>query len=318
MRILVIRGGALGDFVLTLPAVALLREKWPQARIECLGYPGIATLGLNRFYFDAVRAMDHRGLAGFFIPDLILDPDFMDYFGSFDLVLSYIFDPDQLFRRNLQRCGLTATGSIPETRGLLVCVDPRVRNVPAVEQLARPLIRAGLAGDIRPPRLYLSEGDKAYAEERWGGFAGKLISIHPGSGSSSKNWPVENWIQLAGQILKKPDWKLLITAGEADAETMARLRKSLPADVRIESGLNLNQLAALYSKISVFAGNDSGPGHVAAAVGARCVLLYGPTDPDIWAPRSESVRALSSGGDWSGLSVDAVWNEIVRQADKSP
>ncbi len=61
-RILVIRGGAIGDFVLTLPALKALRDAWPQARIEILGYKHIAALAENRFYAQAVRSIEYGRL----------------------------------------------------------------------------------------------------------------------------------------------------------------------------------------------------------------------------------------------------------------
>ena len=65
-RILVIRGGAIGDFVLTLPAIKLLRDAFPDARLEILGYKHIAALAENRFYADATRSIEYGALAGFF------------------------------------------------------------------------------------------------------------------------------------------------------------------------------------------------------------------------------------------------------------
>ena len=65
-RILVIRGGAIGDFVLTLPAIKLLRDRFPKAHLEILGYKHIAALAEKRFYADAVRSIESASLARFF------------------------------------------------------------------------------------------------------------------------------------------------------------------------------------------------------------------------------------------------------------
>src|SRR4028119_998775 len=105
-RILVIRGGAIGDFILTLPAIKLLREAFPEAHIEILGYKHIIALAEKRFYADAVRSIEYSALAGFFGKGTELAPELADYFRSFDLIVSYLFDPDQHFDRNLRRCGV--------------------------------------------------------------------------------------------------------------------------------------------------------------------------------------------------------------------
>src|SRR5512135_2059255 len=91
-RILVVRGGAIGDFILTLPAIGALRDRWPDAHLEILGYPHILELANGRYYADAIRSIEARALAGFFVPHNILDPGLVDYFGSFQLVVSYLFD----------------------------------------------------------------------------------------------------------------------------------------------------------------------------------------------------------------------------------
>lgn len=319
MRILIIRGGAIGDFVLTLPAVGLLRKRWPKAHIECLGYPGIARLGLKRYYFDAVRAMDHGPLAGFFVPDLILEPELMDYFGSFNLVYSAIYDPDGIFRKNLRRCGLKEVEPSPDLASpawegeppLLFSRDPRVKNLPAVVHFSKPLRALGLGESIEPGCLELSEEDRRFARERTAGAAGKIVAMHPGSGSVSKNWPVARWIELAERIRAMEGVHLLVTGGEADREVLARMRTSLPQGLWIEDSLDLNQLAALYSAAALFLGHDSGPGHVAAAVGTPCILLFGTTDPGLWAPRGNHVTVLQAKSGWESLETETVLDAVA-------
>src|SRR5207248_9201561 len=99
-RILVIRGGALGDFILTLPALKALRAAHPQSRIEILGYPHIAIIADKRFYADAVRSIEYSALSRFFARDAELPLDLRDYFSAFDPILSYLYDPDQIFENN--------------------------------------------------------------------------------------------------------------------------------------------------------------------------------------------------------------------------
>src|SRR3954471_2196320 len=102
-RILVIRGGAIGDFVLTLPAIKLLREGFPSAHLEILGYKHIAALAENRFYADGVRSIESGSLSRFFTKGADLPSDLRDYFGSFDLIVSYLYDPDAVFSDNVAR-----------------------------------------------------------------------------------------------------------------------------------------------------------------------------------------------------------------------
>jgi heptosyltransferase-2 len=265
--------------------------------------------------------MDHGPLAGFFVPDLILEPELMDYFGSFHLVYSTIYDPDGIFRRNLRRCGLKEVEASPDLASpawegdppLLLSRDPRVKALPAIFHFARPLRALGLGETLERSHLELSEDDRRFAREKTDGIAEKIVAMHPGSGSVSKNWPAERWIELAEQIGKIKGVRLLVTGGEADDAVLGRMRKSFSGSLWIEDALDLNQLAALYSAAHLFLGHDSGPGHVAAAVGTPCVLLFGSTDPEIWAPRGEQVSILQAKSGWESLKTETVLEAVAQK-----
>ena len=103
-RALVIRGGAVGDFILTLPAIRLLREGLPVTpHLEILGYPNITALAETAGLADATHPLEHGGLAPFFVPGADLDARWSAYFESFTIILSYLFDPDDIFHTNLAR-----------------------------------------------------------------------------------------------------------------------------------------------------------------------------------------------------------------------
>src|SRR5437016_10737952 len=135
-RVLVIRGGAIGDFILTLPALKALRDACPNAHIEILGYRHIAALAENRFYAQAVRSIEYGPLSSFFAKNSELPAELANYFASFDLIISYLFDPDRIFENNLRRCGienlLCGPAKIVEKAGHAAC------------QLARPIEEMGI------------------------------------------------------------------------------------------------------------------------------------------------------------------------------
>src|SRR6266571_3254418 len=105
-KILVIRGGAIGDFILTLPAIAALRRQFPKAHLEVLGYPHIVQLALAAGLVDRIQAIEARPLAGFFARNGELAEDLADYFSEFDLIVSYLYDPDEIFKTNVGRCSV--------------------------------------------------------------------------------------------------------------------------------------------------------------------------------------------------------------------
>src|SRR5207247_7413011 len=92
------------DFILTLPSLKALRDARPHAHIEILGYKHIATLAENRFYAQAVRSIEYGPLSSFFARNLALSTGLADYFSNFDLIVSYLYDPDRIFEKNLCRC----------------------------------------------------------------------------------------------------------------------------------------------------------------------------------------------------------------------
>ena len=103
-KILVIRGGAIGDFVLTLPALAALRRQFPRAHLEVLGYPHIAQLALAGGLVDRVQSIEARALAGFFAHKGELAEELTNYFSDFNVMISYLYDPDRIFQANVASC----------------------------------------------------------------------------------------------------------------------------------------------------------------------------------------------------------------------
>ncbi len=284
-RILVIRGGAIGDFILTLPALKALREACPHAHIEILGYKHITLLAEKRFYAQGTRSIEYGPLGTFFAQEADLPRELADYFASFDLIISYLFDPDRIFERNLGRCDV----------GNLICGPAKILENAghAARQLAKPMDELGIKVTDLSERLFPSTADREFAREFWGEPSQSIIAIHPGSGSPQKNWPVENWIGLLSETNNFPDaGRILIISGEADEAQTRRLESEWSdRNVYFAKNLPLPHLAAMLEQ-SIFIGHDSGISHLAAAAGANCILLFGPTDPETWAPSNVNVRVL--------------------------
>jgi heptosyltransferase III len=285
-RILVIRGGAIGDFIVTLPALKALREACPHAHIEILGYKQIAVLAENRFYAQAVRSIEYGSLSGFFAKNSELPAELADYFASFDLIISYLYDPDGVFESNLRRCGVKN----------LLWGPARIVEASdhAARQLTRPIEELGIRVVDLTEKIFLSEEDRQFGCEFLQTPSQPIIAIHPGSGSREKNWPLQNWIEL----FSREHWQgenrpsLIVISGEADKAQTAQLERTWKdQDIRFAKNFPLPHLAAVLEH-SIFVGHDSGISHLAAAAGANCILLFGPTDPNVWAPRNENVQIL--------------------------
>jgi heptosyltransferase-2 len=173
----------------------------------------------------------------------------------------------------------------------------------AARQLAQPIEQLGITVADLTEQIFLSPDDRRFGREFLQTLSQPIIAIHPGSGSKEKNWPLENWIDLLSSKRGLSGAKgelghignqlsLVIVSGEADEAQIAQLENAWrDRDVRFVKDLPLPHLAAVLEH-TIFMGHDSGISHLAAAAGADCILLFGPTDPDIWAPRNENVRVL--------------------------
>ncbi len=104
------------------------------------------------------------------------------------------------------------------------------------------------------------------------------VVIHPFSGSARKNWPLSSYVELAKLLPLKVEW----TCGPEE---------QLPGAMRFG---NLAELAAWLARARLYIGNDSGITHLAAAVGGPTIAIFGPSSPDMWAPRGKNVVVLHS------------------------
>ncbi len=299
-RILVIRGGAIGDFLLTLPAMSLLRDGFPDSHIEILGYRRTTCLVDGRHYANATRTIDYGPLAGFFNPRSELDAGLCEYFSGFDQVVSYIYDPDRLFETSLRLAGVKN----------LISADPRVDgSTHAAFSLARPLESLALWLDDASAHVFPNDADRFAADLALAGLEPPIVTLHPGSGSERKNWPLECWLDLARRLADRPV-RIVVISGEADGNAAESLLDRTPT-ARALADKPLTTLAAVFERSALHLGHDTGISHLAAAAGARCLLLFGPTDPAVWAPTNPGVSVLAApDGNLASLDVEAVIAQV--------
>jgi len=302
-KILVIRGGAIGDFVLTLPALRALRDMFPHTRIEILGYPHIVQIAEIGGLVDAAHSIDARPLAGFFARNGDLDPAQSAFFEDFNIIVSYLYDPDGFFQANVARCSLAQFHSGPHR--------PREDDgVHAAETFLKPLERLAIFGADPTPRIEVSPWRDEESEQlispgsRW-------LAAHPGSGSEAKNWPEENWVSLLKQIVEETDLNLLVVGGEAEGDRLERLAEELPETRRfVLRNRPLAQTAQWLKLCRGFVGHDSGITHLASAVGLPGVVFWGETNAAVWRPDAELMRLLPGGAGLRGISVEQAFEAI--------
>lgn len=287
-RVLVVRAGAIGDFVLTLPALVALRRAYPLARLHLVGNRAAAVLALESGTVDAVYSFDDAWVARLFTPTPAAATAPL---ADVDFAVVWLRDPESPLVASLGALGVPtlAAPSFP----------PPGARVHVADHLLSALHPLGISPGDAIPRLALSRAglqraDDLLTRHRLGPPA-RIVAIHPGSGGRYKSWPAERFAAVADALAVGGVQSLLL-AGPADAEQIGLVRRSLRRASPLEARPgDLIELAAILARCDAYLGNDSGVSHLAAAVGAPTVAIFGPTDPAVWAPRGERVTVLWKG-----------------------
>ena len=176
----------------------------------------------------------------------------------------------------------------------VVLISLAGKNAP-IQFLLEPLRTLALYETDRVPELDFSGEARAAARRRLRalGLRGRPVAVHPGSGSPAKNWPAARFLEIL-RHLRTGGHEAVVVLGEADAAEAAVLARELP-ELPVLAGLTLVDLGAALAECRAFLGNDSGIAHLAAAAGLPVVVLFGPSDPETWAPRGRGgVTVLSA------------------------
>jgi heptosyltransferase III len=128
------------------------------------------------------------------------------------------------------------------------------------------------------------------------------VLIHPGSGSASKNWPPER----IAAVVRGLDLRVRLIVGEADLEASVEVERLVGRPLQRLQQPPLEELASRLAGCRAYLGNDSGVSHLAGLCGARALVLFGPTSPDVWRPLGPDVHVLPF-----DVPPDAVVSELT-------
>lgn len=282
-NVLIFHSAALGDFVMTWPLAMALARTLAQSRIIYV------TASQKGQLAERVIGVEYNDLENGWhalhadTPTLADIPTKLLSGMQMGVVLSQSLDPT--FMTNLQRFA----GDHPV---LHIAPNPPA-GVPVWQhQLAQlataPVIQKGVEQVqhlIRTRGLLTSPPKEP-----------KRVVIHPGSGAARKNWPIEKFVEVA-KLLKKMRRDVVVTLGEVERESIDRAAlDALSSVATIRSCDTLLELYDTLASSGAYVGNDSGPTHLAAALGRRVVALFGPTsDAAAWSPVGPQVNVLEFG-----------------------
>jgi ADP-heptose:LPS heptosyltransferase len=319
-NILVIDFGQLGDVVMSLPALRALRERFPQARITvALGKPGREIVEMSG-YADAVIEVDRVALRDGFKPlsvvrifqvvkdvrqkkfDFVID---LHSFSETNLLGFFSGASKRLFSRRPGRSLDFLANFSPK--------PPVDRNNPGqhlIDRYLDVLVPLGIKDQPSVPRLNTRAEDgraidailrKAKAET-----GAPLVGLFPGAGHPGRCWPLEQFAQLADFLIRNDDMRPIIFVGPEERHLVSKMRTLFPTQCVFLEKLSIPQLAAAQARLAVFVSNDTGPVHIAAAVGTPIVVLIDLPRPHAYVPRGTSQRLIFSES-VTAIDVDQVY-----------
>ncbi len=283
-KILVLRYDRIGDMVLTTGFLKGLRKSFSAAEITVVvsnkngeiiaGNPDVDKViiwpGWRRFLGAARR----------YPPDLVIDcfytyelkPALAAFLSGARLRIGFHnFGRELLFNLTGPEMG----GSFSMTEHLdhlLKCISPQAY--------------------LYDPELILSEAEIKWGEEYLNnrGIKGNdlIIAVHPGGYYPSQRWPLNNFRELAEQICLKTKAKVLFLSDEDESSSVKILKQTYLDKITLINKLSLKQFMAVLHHCRLLICNNSGPLHIAAALGVPTVSAMGPTDPVLWWPRGEA------------------------------
>lgn len=302
-RVLVVRLDHLGDVLFSTVVFPPLRRLYPMAEITALVGPWAAPLLLHHPDVDRVVSFrnpwfDRKGASGW--ADTLGAVQFLRR-SRFDLGLDLRGDPRiialMLAGGVRYRAGYGCGGA-----GFLLSREldhpPGLHQVDRNLRLIQALGWKGEAGDFRRPRVFVSGAEEEEARARLAalgvGEGGRRVALHPGASVAAKRWPAEHYASLAAWLSRRGGLRLLLLGGPEERDLAAEVAaRSGVCPLSLAGELSLRGLMAVLKRCHLMIGNDSGPTHLAAALGVPTVALFtGTNRPSEWAPIGERVHLI--------------------------
>ena len=291
-RILLVKLWGLGNVVMILPVIRAMRRRYPDAEIHFL------TISSNREILEHCPDLDGLHLIDAGSPRKLLASGFRAFGRLRRTRLDLVVDFEQFSRASAlfgyalgapQRIGLATPG---QGRGHIYTVQVPVQDGRHMSETFLDLARAaGVEQPIYVPLApTIEEADRAVVE-RWlaarGAADAPLVVMHPGSGDNfpGRRWPAASFAELAEALVTRHGARVILTGTprERDVVRAVRGHATVPLDDAV-GAFRVRELCALIERAHLVCSNDTGPVHLAAAIGRPVVGLYGPNTPRLYGP----------------------------------
>jgi lipopolysaccharide heptosyltransferase II len=297
-RILIFELNWLGDILFSFPLIRAIRKAFPEAYIACTVVPRYVDLLVNNPWINDVHALsDNNSIASLGAK--------LAFVG---MIRKERYDTCFLLKPSRTKAVMAALAGIHERIGfggkdapLTKAVEMPINHVHRADQL---LALAGVVGVTSADGSYeyfVSEEDVERAEtvlHNAGGGLRRMVAINPGGNWEVKKWPAGNFTEFSKKLLARfSDVEVMVTGAQKDVALANRIVKEV-ADKRcysVAGKTGLNELAALFRKCELAISADSGPLHLASAIGTATIGLFCPTSPEITGPRGRGENMVIIG-----------------------
>ena len=294
-RILIIKLSSIGDVVHALPVARSLRLGHPDAFLSWAVHRSCAEVVEDNPYLDEIFVVEDKSLRG------ILGAGTRLAERGFDTAV----DLQGLFRTGLlalqsgawERIGFTGN---QEMRRLFInrpAVDPRVKQLPPYAYLE--FARAAGGAEIDPvPQIFLRLEHRQEAAELLApalARGGPIIALNPGARWDTKRWQPERYAAVGDRLVRETGAEIVLIGSSSERPLTDRISAAMSTPPLVLSGqTTLKTLAAVLERSALYVGGDTGPMHIAAAMGTPVAAIFGPTDPEKTAPVGSPYRIIRS------------------------
>ena len=269
-KLLIIHQGALGDFVLIFPAVMRLHRYFEG--IDALCQSGLGKLAESLGIVRSWHPLESAPVATLFSDTI--DPKIMAVLRSYENILLFTFS--KRLEQNIRHLTSAPVCCIPSK-------PPEYVRQHLTEFVLESLVNCGL----------INKADSGGEEDSFDNRRSKIeyadrVLLHPGAGSIRKRWPISGFLEVAA-MLETDGFKPAFILGPAEQDLADILQH---ADRIVHVLNNLPDLAELFKSAAGYIGNDSGASHLAAFLGLPATVIFGPSDPDRWAPVGQNIAIV--------------------------
>ena len=283
---IIIHQGALGDLINTLPAIQALRENSQTLfaigsdKLRLLKFAGI----IDRFF--SPHSLNFHQL---FMENFSPSPALKNIFAQTEVVVSWLGKNSKAYEQNLKSL-------VPQVKIFREEFPPRNAKEHISRILSKPVEELGIEISHFLPRLPLPQADSSpFLQE----LASPYLVFHPGAGSEKKRLPREKLIKLINLLAEGfSEFSLVIILGEAEKSLAMEITSQFPekvkAKIKLIKSYDLILLAQILNNAEIYLGMDSGPTHLASALGTKTIAIFTSSNPQIWAPCHPWTKIIQS------------------------